>query len=52
MKQDRECSMCGWILFGNDFHYEQRKERHEEYHTRTGASKNHSIGKVTWLAKW
>ena len=52
MRQDRKCSLCGWVIHGDDKLHEQRKKRHEGHHNRTTLSKNQIIGKVVWEAVW
>ena len=50
MRQDIKCSLCGFIIHGEDMPYEQRKLRHKDYHAEKGI--NNIVGKVMWVSVW
>lgn len=53
MRQDIECNLCGYVIHGEDNPFEQRKNRHRDFH-KLGRENgvNRIKGKVVWITKW
>lgn len=49
MNQDRKCSLCGFVIHGDDPLKDSRKKQHIEYHK---AGRAEGINRVKGIPEW